>query len=40
MSYVPIVTRPDHHASPRARELSRQIEQVVADFQAVSLKPR
>ena len=33
MSYVPIVTPTAREASPRARELARQVEQVVQDFQ-------
>lgn len=31
--YVPIVTQTTREASPRARELARQVEQVVQDFQ-------
>lgn len=33
MSYVPIVTQSTRDASPRARELARQLEQVIQDFQ-------
>lgn len=33
MSYVPIVDQTTRDASPRARELARQLEQVIQDFQ-------
>ena len=33
MSYVPIVQQQTRDASPRARELARQLEQVIQDFQ-------
>lgn len=31
MSYVPIVNQTTRDASPRARELARQLEQVIQD---------